>query len=80
MSKFLFYLFAVPIGLFLVIFSLNNRVAVMVDLWPMPYYIEIKLFLLVIICMALGGLLAICWQLLALLSRKTQKIIKSEEK
>ncbi len=77
MTKFLFSIFAVPIGIILVLFSLNNRDSVVVDLWPLPFVMEIKIFLLVMFSLAIGGIIAVLWQLLTNFSKKTIKMVKN---
>jgi len=51
------WLIGVPLALSALAFSIANRQTVALDLWPMPYTAEVKLFLLVLAPFVLGFLL-----------------------
>lgn len=77
MTKFIFSIFALPIGIIILLFSVNNRDSVVVDLWPLPYVMEIKVFLLVLISLSFGAVIAILWLLLTNFSKKTMKMVQN---
>lgn len=59
MKRLLWLLIALPLLLVLVVFSVNNRGAVALDLWPLRYEIGLPLFLVVLGSLAVGVLLGL---------------------
>ncbi|MEX0758290.1 MAG: LapA family protein [Tistlia sp.] len=59
MKRLLWLLIALPLLLLLVVFSVNNRAAVALDLWPLRYEIALPLFLVVLGSLAVGVLLGL---------------------
>ena len=61
--RYLFYwLFFIPLCVILIIFALNNRDIISIDLWPFSYYIEAPLYMIVFVigavCMFVGYMMA----------------------
>ena len=56
MSKFLSLFFAVPLALVMVVFSLINRHFVTLSFWPFPMTVEMPLFALILVTLAIGVL------------------------
>lgn len=52
--KVLTWLIGVPVAVVAMIFAASNRGAVTVDLWPLPWMIDVPLFLLVLGALGLG--------------------------
>jgi uncharacterized integral membrane protein len=58
-KRLLWLLIALPLLLVLVVFSVNNRGAVALDLWPLRYEIGLPLFLVVLGSLFVGVLLGL---------------------
>ena len=57
MSKVVYWIVAPPLALSLIIFFLNNRTQVVLDLWPLEILdFSIPLFSIALVCMAAGFL------------------------
>lgn len=56
MSKILSWFVTIPLALVIIVFSLVNRGPVAVDFWPLPVIIDIPLFALVLVILAIGVL------------------------
>lgn len=72
MSKVIYWVLAVPLAAVIIVFSLNNRAEVALDLWPFDILaFPIPLFSVALACMAVGFLIGslISWNAL-LLSRR----------
>ncbi len=54
--KFLSWIILLPLAFVLIIFSVSNRGSVPIDLWPLPYGIEIPLYILLIATLLVGVL------------------------
>lgn len=59
MKRLLWLLSALPLLLLLVVFSINNRDAVAVNLWPLRYEIGLPLYLVVLGSLVVGLLLGL---------------------
>ena len=59
MKRLLWLLIALPLLLILVVFSVNNRDAVVLNLWPLRYEAALPLFLVVLGSLVVGVLLGL---------------------
>lgn len=62
MSRLLSWIIMVPVALAVISFAVNNRAAVEVDLWPVPYTVAAPMFAVVLASLVggvvVGGLIA----------------------
>jgi uncharacterized integral membrane protein len=58
--KFLSWLIGIPVAVVAIVFAVINRHSVMVDLWPLPWEVQLPLYLLVLGFLALGLVLGGC--------------------
>lgn len=75
MRRLLSYLILLPIGLMVISFALSNRDDVVLYLWPIPYLLEIPIYLFAFIFFIAGLLLAF-----SILSLRVSKLKFSEKK
>ena len=54
MLKVLSWVVIAPLAVFLIVFSVSNRTAITLDVWPLPYTAEIPVFAIVLVCLAAG--------------------------
>jgi lipopolysaccharide assembly protein A len=47
------------IAIFLILFAVSNREAVSVGLWPLPFLVDVPLYLLCFLSLALGALIGV---------------------
>lgn len=59
MKRLLWLLIALPLLLVLVVFSVNNREAIALNLWPLRYEVALPLFLVVLGSLVVGVLLGL---------------------
>ncbi|HVA35429.1 MAG TPA: lipopolysaccharide assembly protein LapA domain-containing protein [Stellaceae bacterium] len=57
--KLFHWLVTAPLALILVIFAVSNRARVTVTLWPFPFEIETRLFLVILLSLLIGLLLGL---------------------
>ena len=55
--RFVFWLVVLPLAVAMAMFAVNNRETVFVDFWPLPYAVEVPLFLLILGTVFLGLLI-----------------------
>jgi len=55
--KTLSWVLGIPFAVVLVIFAVSNHISVRLDLWPLPFWIETPLYLLVLGPLAMGFLI-----------------------
>lgn len=56
MAKVLFWIVVLPTALAVIVFAVNNRQAVEIDTWPLPYMIEMPIFAVALIGVFVGFL------------------------
>ena len=57
MSKVLYWIVALPLAAVIIVFSLNNRTEVTLDLWPLEVMtVPVPIFAVVLICLVAGFL------------------------
>ena len=54
MKKFLYNAVSIPLALILIVFSLNNREIVIIDVWPIYWNLEAPLFIVIIGALLIG--------------------------
>lgn len=54
MSKLLFWLFVLVVGLAVIVFSVNNRDVIAIDIWPAPYTFDWPVFGVALVGVAIG--------------------------
>lgn len=54
MKSLLGWIIGLPIALVAITFSVNNRHAVKADLWPLPYAVDLPVYVAVLVPLALG--------------------------
>ena len=54
MSRFLFWILIIPLGLLVISFTISNREKVLINLWPVPLELESPMFAVVLISIFLG--------------------------
>lgn len=52
--KLLSWIIGLPVAVVAVVFAVNNRQAVTLDLWPLPWTLDLPLFLMALLPLALG--------------------------
>ena len=78
LSKVIYWVVAVPLAAVIIVFSLNNRAAVILDLWPLDILaFPIPLFSVALVCMVAGFLIGglIFWN--SLLPSRRQKLAET---
>ncbi len=87
MLKAIYWILALPLGLVIIVFSLNNRANVVLDLWPLDILaFPIPLFSVALACIVLGFMIGslIVWKSLLLSRRQalteTRRADKAEKK
>ncbi|MCC9621382.1 LapA family protein [Thalassospira sp. MA62] len=50
--RFLYWIIAIPLAVLIAVFAVSNRAAVTLSLWPLPYELDLPLFMPI-----MGGLL-----------------------
>ena len=85
MLKVIYWIVALPSAVIIVVFSLNNRSKVVLDLWPFDFLaFPIPLFIIALVCLLFGflfGSLIICnqlWLLRRRLTAETKRADKAE--
>jgi len=53
-SKLLFWLFVLVVGLAVIVFSVNNRDVIAIDIWPAPYTFDWPVFGVALVGVAIG--------------------------
>ncbi|MBX2830169.1 MAG: LapA family protein [Rhodospirillales bacterium] len=52
--RFLYWIIAIPLAVLIAVFSVSNRAAVTLSLWPLPYEIDLPLFLPIMVALLVG--------------------------
>jgi len=52
--RFLYWIIAIPLAVLIAVFSVSNRAAVTLSLWPLPYEIDLPLFLPIMVALLIG--------------------------
>lgn len=52
--RILYWIISIPLAVLIAVFAVSNRTAVTLSLWPLPYEVDLPLFLPIMVALLLG--------------------------
>jgi uncharacterized integral membrane protein len=52
--RFLYWIISIPLAVLIAIFAVSNRTAVTISLWPLPFELDMPLFLPIMVALLIG--------------------------
>ena len=52
--RFLYWIISIPLAVLIAVFAVSNRTAVTLSLWPLPFEVDLPLFLPIMVALLIG--------------------------
>jgi putative membrane protein len=52
--RFLYWIIAIPLAVLIAVFAVSNRALVTISLWPLPFEVDLPLFLPIMVALLVG--------------------------